>query len=330
METHTISHDASRSQRREGTDFEPFPQTLSKHCLTLERSITDTLQINLGLLCNQFCRHCHLSAGPRRTEMMTRETMDDVISFAERGRFKTVDITGGAPELNPHLEYLIEGLSDLATRIMLRSNLTALDDVKRDSLIHLLKKRGIVIVASFPSLNEAQAESQRGSVTFRTGIRVLRRLNELGYGHGGSGLELNLVSNPTGAFLPPSQSQAEKRFRQILEKKWGITFNHLFNFANVPLGRFKDWLLRSENYEKYINKLISCFNPCAIEGLMCRSLVSVSWEGYLFDCDFNLARGIYLGGRKVHVSEIPEPPSPGSPIAVAEHCYTCTAGTGFT
>ena len=218
METHTISHYDSWSQGREGPDFEPFPQTLSKHCITLERSRTDTLQINVGLLCNQFCRHCHLSAGPKRTEMMTRETMDDVISFARRGRFKTVDITGGAPELNPQLGYLLEGLSELVPRIMLRSNLTALDGVKRDSLIHLLKKRGIVIVASFPSLNEAQAESQRGSGTFRTSIRVLRRLNEVGYGREGSGLELNLVANPTGAFLPPSQQQTEKRFRQILDE----------------------------------------------------------------------------------------------------------------
>ncbi len=152
----------------------------------------------------------------------------------------------------------------------------------------------------------------------------------MGYGQDGSGLELDLVSNPTGAFLPSSQALTETRFHQVLEQKWGISFNDLFNFANVPLGRFRQWLLQSGNLEKYIEKLASGFNPCAVEGLMCRTLVSVSWDGYLYDCDFNLAKGIFMGGRKIHVSEMPGPPEQGSPIAVADHCYTCTAGVGFT
>ncbi len=152
----------------------------------------------------------------------------------------------------------------------------------------------------------------------------------MGYGQDGSGLALNLVSNPTGAFLPSSQSQTEKRFRQVLEKKWGIVFNNLFTFANVPLGRFRDWLLLTGNLETYLKKLASSFNPCAVEGVMCRSMVSVSWDGYLFDCDFNLARRLYMGGGKIHISEMPGPPKTGNPMAVADHCYTCTAGTGFT
>jgi len=157
-----------------------------------------------------------------------------------------------------------------------------------------------------------------------------KALNGLGYGREGTELELNLVSNPTGAFLPASQKETEERFRRILERRWGIVFNKLYNFANVPLGRFRKWLSESGNLEAYVDRLSSNFNPCAVEGLMCRTLVSVSWEGILYDCDFNLARGLYLGNRRVHVSEMQGPPEPGSPIAVADHCYSCTAGAGFT
>ena len=241
----------------------------------------------------------------------------------------TVDITGGAPELNPHLTKLIEKISALAPRIMLRSNLSALKE-NMSRLIDSLKSHRVVIVASFPSLNVSQTNSQRGEGIFEESIEVLKALNAVGYGRNGSGLELNLVSNPTGAFLPPSQEQTEKRYHQILQKKWGVTFNSLFNFANVPLGRFRRWLIQTGNFESYMQKLVSKFNPCAIEGLMCRTLVSVSWNGYLYDCDFNLARGLYMCGKKIHVSEMPGPPEPGTPTVTADHCYTCAAGSGFT
>jgi radical SAM/Cys-rich protein len=310
--------------------IEPFRQSLARYGLRLERAQTATLQVNVGFLCNQTCRHCHLSAGPGRKENMGPETVDEVVSYAQRSYFETIDITGGAPEMNRNLVNLIERLPPLAPRIMLRSNLTVLSNCNRDHLMELLKANGVVIVASFPSLNKSQADSQRGDGVFERSVDTIKKLNAMGYGQEGTALELNLVSNPTGAFLPPSQSQAEKRFRQVLEKKWGIFFNNLFSFANVPLGRFRQWLLQSGNFEKYMERLASSFNPCAVEGLMCRTLVSVSWDGYLYDCDFNLARGLYLGGRKIHVSEMPGPPEPTSPIAVAEHCYTCTAGAGFT
>jgi radical SAM/Cys-rich protein len=261
---------------------------------------------------------------------MDRETVDEVISYARRGGFKTIDITGGAPELNPNIITLIEKLSPLAPRIMFRSNLSALSDKKRAQLIDVLKTHRAVVVASFPSLNEAQADSQRGDGIFKISIETLKMLNQMGYGQKGSGLELNLVSNPTGAFLPPSQSQTEKRFHQVLERKWGIVFNNLYNFANIPLGRFRQWLVKSGNLTEYIDKLAANFNSFAIEGLMCRTLVSVSWDGYLYDCDFNLARGLYLGGRRIHVSEMSGPPKAGQSIIVADHCYTCTAGAGFT
>ena len=319
-----------RASRKKALTIEPFNLTLSKHGLKLTRGKTTTLQINVGFLCNQTCRHCHLSAGPGRKENMDSETVEDVVSYAQRSHFEVIDITGGAPELNPHLEDIIRRLFPLTPRIMIRSNLSALNPGKSDHLMDLLKAYHVVIVASFPSVNEAQADSQRGDGVFRTSIASLSALNEMGYGQEGSGLELNLVSNPTGAFLPSSQANTEKRFREILEKKWGICFNNLYSFANVPVGRFRQWLLHSGNLERYVGKLAGGFNSCAVDGLMCRTLVSVSWDGYLYDCDFNLARGLFLGGRKIHVSEMPGPPESGSLIAVSDHCYTCTAGEGFT
>ena len=309
---------------------ESFRLTLSRHGLELTRGHTNTLQINVGLLCNQACRHCHLEAGHGRKEMMDGETVDAVVAFAQRGHFQVIDITGGAPELNPNLVDMIERLAPLAPRIMLRPNLTTLIDGKRDSLLSLCKKHHVAIVASFPSLNAIQAEAQRGKGAFEKSIAALKRLNSIGYGRDGSHLELDLVSNPTGAFLPASQAQEEKRFRRDLQRKWGITFNHIYTFANVPLGRFRQWLQHSGNLEVYLYNLSSRFNPCAVEGLMCRTLVSISWDGYLYDCDFNLAKGLYLGGRKTHISELAGPPKPGTPIAVSDHCYTCTAGSGFT
>lgn len=312
------------------SDFESFRQNLARHGLELTRDKCTTLQVNVGLLCNQTCKHCHLDAGPTRQEIMDKKTVDEVVNLAGRIRFKTIDITGGAPEMNPHIYSLISELAPLAQNLILRSNLTAITENKQEALLNLCKKNKVIIVASFPSLNEAQAESQRGKGVFAKSIATLAKLNSLGYGQAESGLELNLVSNPTGAFLPTSQAKTEKRFRQVLAQKWGLVFNNLFVFANIPLGRFRSWLERSENLETYLQKLASGFSSCAIEGLMCRSLILVSWDGFLFDCDFNQALDLYMGGQKIHISELHKLPSPGSAIAVSDHCYTCTAGSGFT
>jgi radical SAM/Cys-rich protein len=309
---------------------EPFAQLISKRSLQLVRSKTTTIQINVGFLCNQECRHCHLVAGPDRKEAMNAETVEEVAAYARRCKFETADITGGAPELNPNLVRLIEGLSPAVSRVMVRSNLTALNDGKGDFLMEFYKEQKVVVVASFPSIDLSQAESQRGRGTFWESIAALEKLNSLGYGQEGSGLEIDLVSNPTGAFLPPSQEEAQERFRRELKRKWEIVFNRLYTFANVPLGRFRSWLEHSGNFERYMEKLASQFNPRAVEGLMCRTLVSVSWDGYLYDCDFNLAEGLPLDGWKIHVSEMAGPPEPGAPIAVSDHCYACTAGMGFT
>jgi len=310
--------------------IETFPQALSRHGLRLERENAVTLQVNVGLLCNQTCKHCHLDAGPHRREIMDRETVQEVLAYAERNPFEVIDITGGAPELNPHIFELVDGCTSLASRIMFRSNLSALLSHRGQELRKRLQEGGITIVASFPALNMNQTDAQRGDGIFQKSVDAFQQLNALGYGEPDTGLELNLVSNPTGAFLAPSQKQAEERFRQVLKNKWDIHFNHLFNFANVPLGRFRKWLIKSGNMEAYMKKLSTSFNPCAVAGLMCRSLVSVSWDGYLYDCDFNIAAQLGLGGKRIHVSEMDNAPSQGSPIATADHCYTCTAGSGFT
>lgn len=309
---------------------EPFRTTLVKHGLTLERGRTTTLQINVGLVCNQACKHCHLEAGPDRTELMETLVMDEVVSYAKRGHFETIDITGGAPELHPRLIPFLETLSPLCDRLMVRSNLSAMQDMGTERFIEAFRKHRVAVVASLPSINPGQTESQRGTGFFEKYMRALRLLNEAGYGMKDTGLELDLVSNPTGAFLPPAQAQTEKRFRDQLMKKWGIKFNRLFTFGNAPLGRFRKWLRVSGNLDSYLDRLAKSFNPCAVEGVMCRTLVSVAWDGNLYDCDFNLARKLPMGRRKTHVSQMDGPPEPGSPIAVGDHCYTCVAGAGFT
>lgn len=325
--------EALNRQRAPEADFPPagpetFAENLAVHGLELVRAETGILQVNLGLVCNQRCRHCHLAAGPERPEVMSAQTMDEVVAYAGRCRFSVIDVTGGAPEMLPGLDGLLERLASLTPRLLVRSNLTAL--AEREELIGLLARLRAVVVSSFPSTNRGQTDAQRGDGVFETTLRMLKRLNQVGYGREGTGLELDLVSNPAGAFLPPGQAQAEERIRRELARKWDIEFSHLYTFANMPLGRFRVWLKGTGNLEGYLEKLVGAFNPCTVEGLMCRSLVAVDWDGYLHDCDFNLARGLPLGGRRRHVTELDAPPAPGTPIATGDHCYACTAGAGFT
>jgi radical SAM/Cys-rich protein len=309
---------------------EPFAVALERHGLSLVRGEITTLQVNTGYLCNLRCRHCHLEAGPGRKEVMSRETMAAVVSFARRFPFQVIDVTGGAPELVPDLPFLVEGLAPLSPRLMLRTNLSAAGGAAWEALLALCVARRVVLVASFPSTNPTQADAQRGAGATEAAIAALRKLNRAGYGVEGTGLELDLVSNPVGAFLPVSQDSAERKFRADLLRKWGVAFNHLHTFANVPLGRFRAWLLRTGNYERYLKTLTEGFNPSAVERLMCRTLLSVSWDGILYDCDFNLAAGRPASDRKMHVSEVRELPPPGAPVATGEYCFGCTAGSGFT
>jgi radical SAM/Cys-rich protein len=256
--------------------------------------------------------------------------MDAVIDSARRFGFTSIDITGGAPELVPEIDYLVRSLAALTPRLMVRSNLIALDEGRAAGLEELYRDLNVVLVASLPATNAPQTEAQRGAGVWEKSIAVLRRLNGLGYGLEGSSLELDLVSNPAGAFLPAGQREAEKKFRSDLMRKYGISFHALFTFANVPLGRFRSFLERSGNLDGYLAKLAAGFNPCSVAGLMCRTQLSVDWQGRLHDCDFNLAAGLPQGGEVTLLSALSELPAPGTPIPVADHCYACTVGSGFT
>lgn len=307
-----------------------FRETLARHGLVLTRDDTRALQVNVGLLCDLACRHCHLEAGPHRSEVMEREVMEQVVDCARRFSFESIDITGGAPELVPDLPFLVRSLAPLAPRLIVRTNLVALNGEKGRGLAELYREVGAVVVASLPAANPSQTEAQRGSGVWEQSIAALRALNELGYGLPGSPLTLDLVSNPSGAFLPPPQAQAEQKFKADLARKHGIGFSSLYTFANVPLGRFKAFLERSGNLYAYLEKLASGFNPCAVAGLMCRHQICVDWRGRLYDCDFHLAQGLPQGGVERHISELQELPPPGTAIPAAEHCFACTVGAGFT
>ena len=308
----------------------PFSQALAERGVTLARAKTTALQVNMGLVCNLSCRHCHVEAGPRRTETMDEATVRLTADYAARGGFVSLDITGGAPELNPHLPLLIELARPHVQRIMLRTNLTLLHRPAYKKLAETLRENRVALVASFPSVSQPQTEAQRGEGVFGESVEALRALNSMGYGAGNTGLDLMLVVNPTGSFLAPAQEAVEKRFRETLSRRWGITFTGLYAFANVPLGRFGRWLAESGNLESYYRKLAEGFNPCALAGVMCRTQVSAAWDGYLYDCDFHLARRVPLGGRPTHVSQMEGAPEEGSPIALCDYCYTCVAGPGFS
>ena len=307
-----------------------FEETLKQHGIVLTKGETTTLQVNTGLRCDLACRHCHLEAGPTRGEVMGRETMAAVIDCAHRFRFTAIDLTGGAPELVPGIEYLVGELARLTPRFIVRTNLVALHDRPDNSLLELYRSVGATIAASLPATNAGQTAAQRGRGVWEKSIEMLTRLNAVGYGREGTGLELDLVANPTGAFLPAGQPQAERKFRQDLARRHGITFNNLFTFANVPLGRFLSWLESSGNLAGYREKLADSFNPCTVPGLMCRSLISVDRDGFVYDCDFNLAAGLPHDGERRHISQLVELPAPGTPIPLGDHCYACTAGSGFT
>ena len=305
-----------------------FAATLRAHGLELTRAKASTLQVNTGYLCNLACRHCHLEAGPARTEIMSRATMEAVAAYAARGGFAVADVTGGAPEMVPDLARLLRALAPHVDSLMLRSNLVAMAEEGRRDLLDTLAELKVTLVCSLPAVNAAQVEAQRGKGVFDAGLAMLKRLNDLGWGTGQAAL--HLVSNPTGAFMPPSQAGAEKRFKRELMRKAGISFDQLFVFANMPLGRFRKWLTASGNLEAYLSTLSGAFNPCTVDGLMCRQLVSVAWDGTLYDCDFNQAAGLPMGGAPRHVADMDGPPPPGARIATGAHCFGCTAGSGFT
>jgi radical SAM/Cys-rich protein len=307
-----------------------FSATLRAHGIALSRTAVEILQVNVGKRCNQACHHCHVEAGPKRTEMMTARTAARVLEILERApSVHTLDITGGAPELNPQFRALVQGARSLGRTVIDRCNLTVLFEPGQESTAHFLAEHAVVVIASLPCYSPQNVERQRGLGVFDKSIAALRVLNELGYGDPTSGLELNLVYNPVGAALPPPQSQLESDYRSVLSKEFGIRFNRLFTLTNMPISRFLHQLVRENRLHEYMHLLVQSFNPAAADTVMCRTLLSVGWNGELYDCDFNqmLELPFPRGRRTVwDIDDLAE--LANAPIAVADHCYGCTAGAG--
>jgi radical SAM/Cys-rich protein len=291
----------------------------------------DTLQVNVGYKCNQTCVHCHVNAGPTRTEMMDRETLSEVIAFIKASGVGTVDITGGAPELNPHFRALVLAARNLGAHVIDRCNLTVLEQPGQVDTAEFLAANGVEIVASLPCYLEENVDAQRGTGVFEGSIRSLRKLNALGYGRPDSGLALNLVYNPLGPSLPPPQESLEADYHRHLAGRFGVVFNRLYVLTNMPIQRFGSTLISQGRFEGYLELLKNAYQPQNLESVMCRTLLSVDWRGYVYDCDFNQMLGLPLAWRgkpRTHLRELIGADLIGNPIVVKDHCYGCTAGQG--
>jgi radical SAM/Cys-rich protein len=302
------------------TDFPP-----------IRRGRLETLQVNLGYKCNQSCFHCHVNAGPNRTEMMNRENLEWVMTFLESASVATLDITGGAPELHPDFRELVVRARELGVKIMDRCNLTVLNEPGQETTAVFLAEQRVEIVASLPCYLESNVDTQRGSGVFQSSLTALRKLNMLGYGRDGTGLILNLVYNPVGTHLPPAQEQLEADYKRELKSRYDIEFNHLFTITNMPIARFGSTLVSKGRFEEYMQLLKSAYRSENLRNVMCRSLLSVDYEGYVYDCDFNQMLKIPFGGNnkgRTHLRELLNTDLERQAIAVADHCYGCTAGQG--
>ena len=302
----------------------------------IRRGRLETLQVNLGYRCNQSCLHCHVNAGPTRTEQMDDATLESVVAFLAAGRAATLDITGGAPELHPRFRFLVERARSLGVRVMDRCNLTVLEEPGQEATAEFLARQQVEIVASLPCYTLELVDRQRGKGVYETSMRVLKKLNALGYGMPDSGLALNLVYNPQGPSLPPAQDALEADYKRVLGERHGIRFNSLYTLANMPIARFGSMLVSKEQFAPYMELLRSAHRAENLAGVMCRSLVSVDWQGYLYDCDFNQMLGVPLrvaGRPRVRLadlllSDLLERELEGNPVAVRDHCFGCTAGQG--
>ncbi|MBB1286016.1 arsenosugar biosynthesis radical SAM protein ArsS [Flavisolibacter sp. BT320] len=309
----------------------PFQQALAASGLfPLKPSAIEIFQVNIGKMCNQVCRHCHVDAGPDRKEIMTKETMLLCLQVLQSNTaLKTVDITGGAPEMNPHFRWFVAEIKKLGRHVIVRCNLTIiLANKKYHDLPQFYKQHGIEVVSSLPFYTQDRTDRQRGDGVFENSIKALQLLNEVGYGKEGTGLILNLVYNPAGAFLPPAQAALEKEYKKALEERFGIFFNHLFTITNMPISRYLDYLLTSGNYEKYMQKLTEAYNPSAASNVMCRTTISVGWDGYLYDCDFNQMLELKVDCNSNHLSQWNGEELLHRDIIIGQHCYGCTAGAG--
>ena len=297
----------------------------------IRRRRLETLQVNLGYKCNQSCLHCHVNAGPTRIETMDRRTISEVIAFLKASRVAQLDLTGGAPELNPHFRQLVLAARNLGVHVMDRCNLTILQQPGQQDLPEFLAANRVEVVASLPCYLEENVDAQRGKGVFEASIRALRTLNAIGYGRPESGLVLNLVYNPQGATLPPAQDGLELDYRRFLGEHYGVRFNRLFVLTNMPIQRFGSMLITKGQFENYMNLLKSAYRPENLDAVMCRNLLSVDWRGYVYDCDFNQMLGLPLawhGRPATHLRDLIGAGIDGHPIAVRDHCYGCTAGQG--
>ena len=295
----------------------------------LRASAVETLQVNVGKQCNQTCRHCHVGAGPTRTEVMSVETAGLVIDMLRHHDIPHLELTGGAPELNPSFDDLVRGARGLGRRVTVRSNLTVFEVEGKDYLPEFLRDHEVEITASLPCYLEENVDAQRGKGVYTRCISALQRLNRLGYGKPDTGLNLNLVYNPLGPSLPPPQAQLEEAYRTNLGKRFGIVFNQLYTITNMPINRFLEALTRDQGYPRYMELLIQHFNPAAVDNLMCRSLVSVGWDGVLYDCDFNQMLNLAIGpAAPGHLRDFDVPALSRREIRTARHCFGCTAGSG--
>ena len=314
----------------------PIPAFASQACRTagrLRRLSIERVQLNLGKLCNQACQHCHVDAGPKRTEVMDRSMLDLALELVHTADAHTVDLTGGAPELNPSFRYAVKTLRGAGRHVIDRCNLTVLFEPGQEDLAEFLALMGVEIIASLPCYSEENVTRQRGRGVYDTSIQALRTLNALGYGQDGSGLTLNLVYNPVGPHLPPSQQQLEADYKRELGARFGLVFNHLYTITNMPIARFAHSLEREGRLDAYMQLLAEAFNPATLEDLMCRSQLSVSWDGFVYDCDFNQMLHLTLG----HTTPLRLGAQPADElvrsleqrtIVVGSHCYGCTAGAG--
>lgn len=297
----------------------------------IKRDTLHIVQINLGYVCNQQCVHCHVNASPQRTETMSREVCEQVLVYLKNSPAKTVDLTGGAPELNPHFRYLVEQARKLNFHVIDRCNLSILTEKGQENLAEFLAKNHVEITASLPCYSEENVDRQRGQGSFQKSLAGLRQLNALGYGQTDSQLKLNLVYNPQKAVLPPAQHCLERDYKESLYKNYGIVFNQLYTLCNMPIQRFGSYLISKGEFKTYLQLLHDSFNQNNLSTVMCKQLISIDWQGYVYDCDFNQVLGLPLQWqnlKKVHISELQTIDLKGNAIITGAHCYGCTAGQG--
>ena len=294
------------------------------------REKVETLQINLGYLCNQACLHCHVNAGPTRKEQMTLDTIEEIVQLIDNVKPKMVDLTGGAPELNVHFKYLVTEITKRRISIIDRCNLTILSEPGQEDLTQFLSKHRVIVTASLPCYSEENVNSQRGDGVFERSIDGLRQLNGAGYGKGNPDLQLHLVYNPIGASLPPPQKTLEKEYKQHLSENYDVSFDSLLTITNMPIKRFGSTLISRGEFGSYLQLLESSYQEKNLESVMCKTLLSIDWEGYVYDCDFNQMLGLPFGDteKKTHVRDLKMAEIEGNPIAVRDHCFGCTAGNG--